>query len=280
MHFQQSFKKYFYILTEKEATRHLLRVITGLDSLVLGEKQIIGQVKEALERARQKSLFSRNFNILANLAVRTGKKAQSETEISYGGSSISWAATVMAEKLLGSLEGRSVLLIGAGEMGKLAIDQLVNRGIKNLYLMNRTGEKAKTLADQYCGIPAAFCDIKEILSTSDICICAAGAPHYILAKDTVEKVMKLRDHKRLILMDISMPRNIDPEVATLDHVVLSHLDDLKTVVEETMRKRESAVGLVDEIIEKKLIDLYSQLEKINAPPTVLNAPSADPQTKF
>ena len=272
LHFQPTFKKYFYILTHREATRHLLRVVTGLDSLVLGEKQILGQVKEAFEHAQQKFLLSRDFNILANFTIRAGKKAQSETEIGYGGSSISWAALVMAEKLLGSLKERSVLLIGAGEMGELVVDQVVNRGIKTLYLMNRTEERAKTLAAKYQAIPTSFCDIKEVLSAIDVCICSAGAPHYILEKSTVEKVVKLRDQSRLILIDISMPRNIDPAVATLEHVVLSHLDDLTVVVEETMRKRESAVGLVEDIIEKKLKDFYSKLEKISESPTVLSTP--------
>lgn len=257
--------KHFYTYTHKDAIAHLLRVICGLDSLVIGEKQILGQLKETLERAQERGLFNKSFNILSNIAIRTGKKAQSETDISYGGSSISWAALVKAEKLLGSLKDRSMLIIGAGKMGELALEQVVNKGIKDLYLMNRTGEKAEELAAKYNAIPASFMDIKEILTSVDACICSVGAPHYILEKATVEKIMSLRQGRPLTLIDISMPRNIDPTVSQIPSVFLSHIDDLEEVVEETMRKRQAAIGVVEEIIRAKLSEFYGKLEKLNDP---------------
>lgn len=255
---------YFYVIINREAVEHLFRVITGLDSLVLGEKQILGQVKSAFEKSQTKGFFGKHFNVLANVAVRTGKKAQHETDISAGGSSISWAAIAKAEKYLGTLSDKSVLMIGAGTMSKLAVGQISNKGFKQLYLMNRTIEHAQALADTYSGEVVSFCDIKEILSAVDLCICSSSAPHYILDTITVEKVMELRERRRLIFMDISMPRNIDPKVAAIDNVVLYHIDDLESVVEENLLKRQAAVQEVEGIIVNKLDEYYSKIGRLTS----------------
>ena len=167
---ERDLAKYFYTLEGEEVLHHLMRVTTGLNSLILGEKQILGQVKKAFERARMRGMLTRDFNILANLTVRAGKKAQTETNISFGGCSVSWAALTQAEKVLNSLSDKSVLIIGAGEMSKLAVGQISNRGFKNLYLMNRTTEHAENLASQFSATVAAFCDIKEILREVDLCL--------------------------------------------------------------------------------------------------------------
>ena len=164
---------------------------------MLGEKQILGQVKHAVERAREAGTLSRYFNILTNLAIRTGKKAQHETAISHGGSSISWAAIEMAQKAAGNLQDKSVLVIGAGKMGEIALNHLHDLGVKKIYLMNRTGEKAENLATRYNGIAASFWNIKEILSEVDICFCAVGAPHYILDKEKIANIMEIRQGRNL-----------------------------------------------------------------------------------
>jgi len=262
----QETPRWFYVYTDKEMVRHLFRVTTGLDSLVLGEKQILGQVRDAFRRAETKVMFSKNFHILANLAIRSGKKAHSETDIGYGGSSVSWAAVMMAERLLGTLQDKSILIIGAGKMGELSLSQIHKKGIQKLYLMNRTEAIAKTLARQYRGIAVGFCDIKEVLSLVDACVCSASAPHYILEKGVIEKVMKLRNNRPLFLIDISMPRNIDPKAAKVKNVTLSHIDDLEKVVSETMRKRQEAVGCVEQMIEQKVGEFYQKLAKIKDSP--------------
>ncbi len=261
--FQPELKRYFYFYERRAALRHLLCVTAGLDSLILGEKQIIGQVKTAVDRARSKGMFGKYFNILSNIAIRTAKKAQGETQISLGGSSVSWAAMSMAEEILGTLEGKSILIIGAGKMGELALKQIRNKGVKNIYLMNRTGEAAQALAET-CGVMAvSFMDIKEILTESDVCICAAGAPHYILDRKTMEKIMSLRHDRKLILIDISMPRNIDPQVASVHQVFLSHIDDLNKVVGENMVKRQASIFSVEKIIDRQLTIFYEKLKKLN-----------------
>ncbi len=256
--------KYLYVRRESQAIEHLLRVASGLDSLVLGEKQILGQVKAAVERARSAGAISRYFNILTNIAIRAGKKAQSETPISFGGSSISWAAIEMAEKILGSLEGKKVLIIGAGKMGELSLANLNTKGLNKIYLMNRTGEKAEGLAQQYGGIAASFWDIKGILAEVDLCFCSVGAPHYILDKEKVSTVLPQRAGRPLVMIDISMPRNIDPQVGTMEGVHLRSIDDLDAVVSANMQKRQVAVQQVEAIIRQKMAEFDDKILKLKS----------------
>ena len=262
------FKNYFYVHAQQKAVEHLMRVVTGLDSIVLGEKQILGQVKVAVERARQKAALTKQFNILTNLAIRAGKKAQNETDVSSGGSSISWAAITMAEQFLKSLKEKSILIIGAGKMGELALSQLRGKGIGKIFLMNRTGLKAEELSQKYEGIPVSFFDIKEILSEVDICICSCSAPHYILEKYMIEKIIPAREGRPLLLMDISMPRNINPDVGAVAGVSLMTIDDLDKVVGENMKRRQEAVSQVEEIIVSKISEFYHKISKLNQDDTL------------
>jgi len=252
----------FYFFHGKEAIEHLLKVTTGLDSLVLGEKQILGQVKEAVKRSRKKAMIGKEFNILSNIAIRAGKKAQNETDISCGGMSISWAAVTMAEKMVGSLEGKSVLIMGAGKMSELAGDLLRSRNASKVYVMNRTRKNAEELAKKFNGIPVGFWDILDILGEVDVGICAVDAPHYVLEKETVVKALRARQGRELFLIDISIPRNIDPLVHEVPGAHLVHIDELDKVVQKNMKKREKAIFLVEEIIEDKLNGFYSKMEKI------------------
>jgi len=259
--YNAEYRKAFYVLHNEDAVEHLFRVTTGIDSLVLGERQILGQVKGAVEAARARGMFLSTFNLLSHLAIKTGKKAQAETQISCGGSSMSWAAFTMVEKMLGTLEGKSVLVIGAGKMSELAMQQIHERGVKPIYVMNRTESNAQALTEKYGGIPVAFSEIKETLSVVDVGVCSVGAPHYILEKSTVEKIMQLRNNRPLILVDISMPRNIDPHVAEIPNVALSHIDDLKRVVDENMKKRQAAMIKVEQIVQAKVKEFYIKLKK-------------------
>jgi len=268
LQYPSPYTKHFYTYQKRKAVEHLMRVTCGLDSLILGEKQILGQVKAAVERAREQSMFSKRFNILANLALRAGKKTQTETKISSGGSSVSWAAIVKVEEVVGTLEDKSILLIGAGKMSELAVGQIHNKNFRKLYLMNRTEANAKDLAKKYSGEVVGLCDIKEILSVIDICICSSGAPHYILEKSTIERVLDARNGRRLLFIDISMPRNIDPTIAELEGVELFAIDDLNEVVDFNMKIRRKAIHEVEAIISSKL-DEYDA--KINPAKNILNS---------
>ena len=266
INFDFDLTSYIYTYENSQALDHLLRVACGLESLVLGEKQILGQIKHAVERARESGTLSRYFNILTNLAIRTGKKAQHETAISNGGSSISWAAIEMAKKAAGNLQDKSVLVIGAGKMGEIALNRLHDLGVNKIFLMNRTGEKAQQLATRYNGVAASFWNIKEILSEVDICFCAVGAPHYILDKEKIVNIMEIRQGRKLVLIDISMPRNIDPEVKTVGSVHLSSIDDLHEVVDTSMKKRENALQEVENIISQKILEFNDKISKLQNNP--------------
>lgn len=262
--FASDLVRHVYSYEQADAVEHLLKVSTGLDSLVLGEKQILGQLKKSVDRARELGLLSKYFNILSNIAIRTGKKAQTETDISCGGSSISWAAIEMAQQTLGSLEGKSVLVIGAGKMGELALSNLHQRNVAKIYLMNRTGEKAEALAQQYGGIAASFWDIKDILKEVDVCFCSVGAPHYILDQEKISQIMTLRQGRRLVLIDISMPRNIDPAAAYLPGVHLSSIDALDQVVHANMKRRQEAMLQVQDIIKDKMVEFEQKWQKLQS----------------
>lgn len=260
--FSNDLREYFYTHTHEAATRHLLRVTSGLDSLILGEKQILGQVKTAVLMAQELSLFQHQFNILSNLAIRTGKKAQSETDISCGGSSVGWAAVVRAEKLLGSLQDKTVLVIGAGKMSQLTLQQMSNKGLQKLYLMNRTHEKAAPMAESHNAELVSLYDLKEILTKVDVCICAVAAPHYIIEKELLSSVMSSRAGRPLVMIDIAVPRNVDPTAAEVEGVTLCTVDDLEAVITQTMAKRQAAIEAVERIVEAKHADFYEKIQKI------------------
>ncbi len=264
------FKKHFYAYQGQEALRHFLRVATGADSLIFGEKQILGQIKEAVELSRRKGMMQKKFNILSNVVIRAGKKARTETQISYGGSSISWAAVAMAQNFLGSFQGKSVLIIGAGKMGYLSANYLKEKEIGHIYVMSRTLDHATALASSLGGTAVAFWELRDILEKVDVCICSANAPHYLVEKELTEQVMEARRQRQLLLIDISMPRNISPDIASLKNVSLLSIDDLDKALEDNINKRRAAIGEVEQIIERKIAEFYGKLQKNQE---ITNSPS-------
>src|SRR3989338_1694345 len=259
---EDSLKNCFYVYSGLGAVRHLFSVAVGLDSLIIGEKQIFGQVKEAFELSTKNGMMGKTFNVLSNLVLQAGKKVRSETEIDFGGTSTSWAAVTMAQRILGTLKERSVLIIGAGKMGKLAGSHLKDKGLGQIYMMNRTPCKAVEVAVELNAEIANFWDMKETLSRVDVCICASGAPHYIIDKNLVSEAMAVRQDKSLVLIDISVPRNIDPKVKTVGNVTLFSIDDLDKVVTDNLDRRNQAVVEATRIIEDKIRQFYTKLDKI------------------
>lgn len=244
-------RSHFYIKKDQQAIDHLFDVACGLDSLVIGEKQILGQVKEAAEMSRRIGIFGRVFNVLVNIAVNAGKTAQTKTQISCGGSSISWAAVTGAQKILKTLEDKSILIIGAGKMSQLTAGQLLRKSVQKIYVTNRTFQNAQTLARDIGGEAVMFWDLRNILSKVDVCICSAGAPHFLVEENFIRDVMSLRVNAPLLLIDISTPRNIDPRAGLVPGVRLLCMDDLDDVIEDSLLSRRTAVEDVRSIIEKK-----------------------------
>ncbi|MBF0489030.1 MAG: glutamyl-tRNA reductase [Candidatus Omnitrophica bacterium] len=253
----------FYFIEGAEAVKHFLQVACGLDSLILGEKQILGQIKEAVALSRQNGLMDKVLNILTNFVLETGKKARQDTQIDFGGVSVSAAAVNMANNILGGLEDKTVLVLGSGKMGQLALNNLQQKKVKQVFLMNRTTEKAVVVAEEFKAECVPFWNMKENLAKVDVCICSSGAPHYLISKDLVASIMATR-FTPLVLVDISMPRNIDPAVAEVSNTRLIALDDLDKVIEGNLQKRKDAVILVNNLISRKVEEFYKAISKIEA----------------
>ncbi len=250
----------FYCKEGTDAVDHFLQVACGLDSLILGEKQILGQIKDAVNLSREKGMMDRVLNILTNFVLETGKKARQDTQIDFGGVSVSAAAVSTAQKLLGSLEDKSILVVGSGKMGCMALNYLHQRKAKHIYLMNRTPEKAAAVAAEVKAEFVPFWNMKEVLTQVDVCICSSGAPHYVITKDLVANVVSERKNP-LMLIDISMPRNIEPTVADVDGVTLISLDDLDKMIEKTIQKRQDAVADVEALVIRKREEFYKAILK-------------------
>ncbi|MCA9392944.1 MAG: glutamyl-tRNA reductase [Candidatus Omnitrophica bacterium] len=248
----------FYAYSGEKAIRHLLRVAAGLDSLIIGEKEILGQVKAAIELARTHRMTGPFLNILFNLTIRTGKLARNQTEIGRGGVSVSWAAVELIRKTVPELRHSSVLIIGAGKMSRLAIGDLKRKGAEKVYVMNRTRSKGEQLAETFGAATLPLEDLAQVLPRVDICICSSSAPYYLIDRETVKTACRQRD-KGLLLIDLSVPRNIDPATADIPGVTLVGVDELDRVVAYNVRKRLAAAYEVEKIITAKIREFYRKL---------------------
>lgn len=249
---ENQYERLFYVIEDKMAVEHLFRVTAGLDSLVLGERQILGQFRDTVNYSREQDMLGRQFNIMSDLAIRVGKKAQNETEISRGGSSVSWAAVAMAEKKLGGLKGKSVLVIGAGKMSKINLNLLRKKGVRDIFLISRSREKALRSAQMHDAQVISKNSLGEVMCEVDLCICSATASRYVLRRDFMEQVNRDRNGRRLVLIDISVPRNIDPDVAQISGIKLYMVDQLERMVRENRGRRQQAIRDVEHIVRSKV----------------------------
>lgn len=251
---RQNFEEYLYIHYDKKAVEHLFKVASSLDSMIVGEPQITGQVKEAYEIALSERTTSLILNHLMNRALFTAKRVRNETRIDENPVSVSYAAVGLIKKVFDELSKKSILLLGAGEMAELALKHLIGNGIKNVYIVNRTFERAKELAKEFNGVAVPFENLKEQLIKTDIVICSTGATNYVITEKMVKEVMPLRKYRPIFFIDISVPRNIEPACNDLDNVYLYNIDDLQDVVDSNLLERkkeaEKALSIVQEETEK------------------------------
>ena len=241
-----------YFHTGREVIRHLYRVASSLDSLVIGEPQILGQVKDAIHAARQAGCLNTQLATLFEKAIGTAKKVRSETEIASSAVSVSYAAVELARKIFGELKGKHVLILGAGKTSELTAKHLLNCGIQSVVVSNRTYEKAEELARRLHGKAARFSELQPHLKQADIVISSTGAPHPILTKADVAEAIKERHNRPLFLIDIAVPRDIDPEVNKLSDVFLYDIDDLAEVVGSNLKMREKAAQQAEKIVNREV----------------------------
>jgi glutamyl-tRNA reductase len=234
-----------------DAVRHLFAVACGLDSLVVGESEILGQVKTGYEIAKSAGMTGKRLNVLFQRALYVGKKARSETAIAAGSLSVPSVAVQLAESIFGRLEGKKALILGAGAMAELAAKHLAARGIGGLTVANRTWERAYTLAARFHGEAVKWENFPDALAQADVVISSTGAPTAVLTRAIVEAASRRRGGRSLFLIDIAMPRDIEESVHKLDGVFLYRLEDLESIVAKNMSSRVEAVAAARAIVEAK-----------------------------
>lgn len=235
-----------------ESLQHLLRLTSGLESMIIGEDQILGQMKMLYLMAREAGTTGWMLDTAFKKAIQVGKRVRRETRINERSISVGSAAVDLAEEILGGLEGSSVLVIGAGETGELISKSLMTRDIGALYVTNRTFSTALSLAVGLGGTAISFDRMKEQMAVSDVVISATSAPHYILRREDLEEVMKSRNEKKLLIIDIANPRDVDEAVGEMDGVELRNIDGLREISAEHMRLRMAEVERVEAIIDEEL----------------------------
>ncbi len=250
------------------AVNHLLSVATGIDSLIIGDSQILGQVKDAFIFSEEHDFLKSVFHRLQLITLRTGKRAILETMIGRGAVSISYAAIKVIEKIYNDLETKTALIVGAGETGELAAIHLKDKNIKELAIANRTEERGKNLAEKVNGKYLHLHEFKNELHKYDIVISATSANDYILDYDDFSKAIKKRRGNPIVVMDIAIPRDINPKVKTIDEVFYQDIDSLKVIVENNLEKRKSEVPRVKEIITEEAVRFFSWFNTLSIIPTL------------
>ena len=256
---------HLYHFTDSEAVEHLFKVAAGLDSLVLGESQILGQVTKALELARGQNTSGSLLNRLFQAAIHAGKRVRTETAISRNAASVSSLAASVAEKNVRDVKQAQVVIVGAGEMAELAVEALRKRGVEKIRVINRTLERAQGLAQRWDAESATFEFLQEALNGADILISSTGAPHIILSAGMVRQAMRSRPERPLVLLDIAVPRDIEPEVVEIPHVKLFDIDHLNTHLEQSLAARAAQVPVVEKIVAEEMdefLDFLKSLEMI------------------
>lgn len=262
-------RRYLYVHTENDCVRHLFKVAAGLDSMVLGETQILGQVKEAYQLAKNCDSSGKYFNALFQQALAVGKKVRTDTGIDKNPVSVSYAAVELAKQELGSLEGRTVLIVGAGKMSDLTAKHLVASGVTGVIVSNRSHERAQELAGRFNGQAVRFDELYHWIEKSDIVISCTAATHYVIHADEMARVMEKRNGAKIFLIDIAVPRDIEPAVGDLPGVTLSDIDKLQNVVDANLSERREMAVQVEKIIEEEVEGFVRRQAAQSVVPTIV-----------
>lgn len=261
---------YFFYYKNRDCIRHLFEVVSGLDSMVLGESQILNQIKTAYTWALAEKATRTILNTLFHRAIRTGKRVRTETRISTAAVSVSYAAVKMAEKILGSLDNRSALIFGAGDAAELLVKNLQGKGLKELIVTNRHPERAEALAEAFGGRTVPFHDALEEAGDVDILITATGATQYIVKAWDVRNFMMKRNNKPLVAIDIAVPCDIEPEVGNIRNVSLYNIDALQDIVENNMKFRKGEAERAKLIIEEEIQSIEERFTYLTTRPVMVS----------
>ena len=265
---RDEFTRHLYYCKDEDAARHLFHVAAGLDSLVVGEPQILGQVTRALELARGQNTAGPVLNRLFQLAIHAGKRVRTETGISRNSTSVSSLAASLSQRVVQDIRGAQIVILGAGETAELAVEALIKRGASRILVVNRTLENAHSLAYRWGAQATTFENLSAALASADILIASTGAPHTILTTEIVNQVMQTRQHRPLALIDIAVPRDIDPEAADIPHVRLYNIDHLNAQLEHSLAERMAEIPQVKAILEEELFQFTGYVKSLEMIPII------------
>jgi glutamyl-tRNA reductase len=265
---QNEFSPFLFVYEQDGAVDHLFKVACGLDSMVLGETQILGQVRSSFLLGQEEQTTGTVFNHLFKQAITVAKRAHSETEIGANAVSVSYAAVELAKKIFGSLENKHVLILGAGKMGELAIQNLHSNGAKKVTVINRTYQKAEHLASRFAGEARTLKELQCALVEADILISSTGAKEFVVTKEMMEIVTKVRKGKPLFMVDIAVPRDLDPAIASVENVFLYDIDDLEGIVQANLQERKKAAEKIMLMIEEEIVLFKQWLNTLGVVPVI------------
>jgi len=263
------YARFFYRLRQQDVVRHLFRVAASLDSMILGEPQILGQMKQAYATARAAGGLNGTLSDVVNQALAVARRVRRETALGSAAVSVSYAAVELAKKIFGSLTGKTIFVVGAGKMSELAAKHLLRSGASTILVTNRTYERATELAAAFHGSPVHFEELFDHLGRADIVITSTGAPHTIIARAQVEKVLASRKNRPMFFVDIAVPRDVDPSVNGLDNVFVYNIDDLGNVVEANKKQRELEAVWAEEIVQAEVQKTMKRLASRDVVPTIV-----------
>ena len=267
---EDSFYSNLYIIEDMEAVRHIFRVASSLDSMAVGEPQILGQVKDAYNQATSEKTSGVILNRLMHRAFHVAKRVRTETGISDAAISISYAAVGLAKKIFRNLSGRKILLIGAGEMSELAASHLMNNGVNSITVANRTFHRAVQVAESFRGNPVSFEEIGAQLLEVDIVIASTASKEYVIRYDQVKGSLRKRRNRPLFFIDIAVPRDIEPRVNDLGNVYVYDIDDLKGVIDINMKQRQQEAVKAERIVQEEVIKFEKWLKTLDVVPTIIS----------
>src|SRR5437867_5660422 len=261
--------KHLYSFRNADVVRHVFRVASSLDSMLVGEPQILGQVKDAYRIATDAGAVGMHLSALMNRAFAVAKKVRSETGISQSAVSISYAAVELARKIFGELSGNTVMIIGASKMGELAAKHLKRAGVSSVLVTNRTFERAVELAQIFEGAAVPFEHFTNHMDRADIIISSTGAPHFIITKTLAEQIIHRRKNNPMFFIDIAVPRDIDPMVNEIDNAFLYDIDDLQQVIDANLKERMKEALRAEEIVDKEVEAFCSKMQSREVVPTIV-----------
>ncbi|MCH8109868.1 MAG: glutamyl-tRNA reductase [Chloroflexi bacterium] len=264
----ETISAHLYEYTDADAVRHLLRVASGLDSMIIGESQILGQVRDSLSAASDAQSVQTSLLGLFHAAVRTGRRVRDETDVGRNALSVSYAGVQLAQRTLGTLSGRRALLIGAGEAGQLVAKALRTVGIADLMIANRTLARAEDLTQSLGGRAIPFSEIESALGEADIVISATDSPEFVITTEMASSAVDGRREAPLFLFDLAVPRDVDPQVADLPGLRLFNIDDLFSIAEENLQERKRAAVDAEAIVEDELVRFMAWWDSLDAVPII------------